>query len=137
MTDVANAIADVLEQSLHAAAHAGEDITPRFFARFFARHPDQQAMFFLPATSCPAMAFEILDTLLALAAGESWVSGSIHNLVMAHRCYGAFPVALYGDALEIYVDALAEMAGERWTADYDAAWRRVAADLLALIAHAH
>lgn len=128
---------DVLEQSLYAVADAGEDITPHFFARFFARRPEQQALFFQPTVTCGAMVNEILDSLLALATREGWVDTSIHNLVIAHRCYGNFPLPLYAELLDTFVDTLAGLAGDRWSAEYDKAWRAVTADLLALITRAH
>ena len=108
-----------------------------FFTRFFARHPEQQALFFQPRVSCGAMVNEILDSLLGLAAHEGWVNSSIHNLVIAHRCYGDFPPSLYAELLDVFVDTLADLAGERWNAGYDAAWRQLAAELHKLIVSAH
>jgi hypothetical protein len=75
--------------------------------------------------------------LLALATREGWVTTSIHNLVVAHRCYGDFPLPLYAELLDLFVETLAGLAGERWSAEYDAAWRQVTAELYALIAKAH
>ncbi len=137
MAELAENTGEVLERSLYAVAEAGEDITPHFFARFFARHPEQQAMFFQPTVTCGAMVTEILESLLALASQEGWVNTSIHNLVISHRCYGNFPLPLYAELLEVFVDTLAELAGERWSAEFDTAWRQVTAELYALIAHAH
>ncbi|MGD9472462.1 MAG: globin [Novosphingobium sp.] len=137
MAELANHTAEILEQSLCAVAEAGEDITPHFFTRFFARHPEQQALFFQPRVSCGAMVNEILDSLLGLAAHEGWVNSSIHNLVIAHRCYGDFPPSLYAELLDVFVDTLADLAGERWNAGYDAAWRQLAAELHKLIVSAH
>lgn len=130
-------LGELLEQSLYAVAEAGEDITPHFFKRFFARHPEQQAMFFQPTVSCGAMVSEILESLVALAANEGWVDTSIHNLVIAHRCYGNFPLPLYAELLDIFVETLADLASERWSAEFEAAWRQVTAELYRLIAHAH
>jgi hemoglobin-like flavoprotein len=137
MAQLADDIGEVLERSLYAVAESGEDITPYFFDRFFARHPDQKAMFFQPAVTCGAMVNEILDSLLALASREGWVTASIHNLVVAHRCYGNFPLPLYAELLDLFVETLAGLAGERWSDEYDAAWRQVTSELYALIASAH
>lgn len=137
MTELADTAGDVLERSLYAVAESGEDVTPHFFKRFFARHPDQEAMFFQPSVSCGAMVNEILESLIALATQEGWVETSIHNLVIAHRCYGNFPLPLYAELLDLFVETLADLAGPRWTAEFDAAWRQVAARLYALIARAH
>ncbi|MEZ5749296.1 MAG: globin [Caenibius sp.] len=137
MAELVNHTAEILEQSLCAVAETGEDITPHFFTRFFARHPEQQALFFQPRVSCGAMVNEILDSLLGLGAHEGWVNSSIHNLVIAHRCYGDFPPSLYAELLDVFVDTLADLAGERWNAGYDAAWRQLAAELHKLIVSAH
>ncbi len=133
----ADRLGEILEQSLYAVAEAGEDITPHFFERFFALHPDQQAMFFQPTVSCGAMVNEILESLIALAANEGWVSTSIHNLVIAHRCYGNFPLPLYAELLDLFIETLADLAGDRWSAEFEAAWRQTTAELYTLIAHAH
>lgn len=133
----ADELGELLEQSLYAVAEAGEDITPHFFARFFARHPDQQAMFFQPSVSWGAMVNEILESLIALSARESWVDTSIHNLVIAHRCYGNFPLPLYAELLDLFVETLAELAGDCWSGEFEAAWRQATAELYRLIAHAH
>jgi nitric oxide dioxygenase len=134
MAELANDSSAVLERSLYAVAEAGEDITPVFFKRFFALHPDQEQIFFQPDQTCGVMVNEILDSLLALDSNEGWVSISIQNLVAAHRCYGDFPLSLYQDVLDVFVATLAELAGDRWSAEFDAAWRRVTGELYALIA---
>ncbi len=137
MTDAGNDIGEVLERSLFAAVEQDEDLSPRFFASFFARHPEQKAMFFQPEANCPVMTGEILDSLLALAADEGWIRGSIHSLVVAHRCYGDFPLPLYREVLDLFVDTLADMAGNRWTQEYDRVWRQLTDELFTLISHAH
>ena len=134
MPAMADNIAEVLEQSLFAVAEVGEDVTPHFFALLFARHPEQQPMFFQPAASCGAMVTEILESLLALAAQEPWVDSSIQNLVVAHRCYGDFPLPLYAEVLDLFVETLATLAAERWTSEFDGAWRQVTSQLFATIA---
>ena len=48
METTENALATVLEESLYAVTADREDITPRFFDRFFALRPDQRANFFIP-----------------------------------------------------------------------------------------
>ncbi len=79
-----NALAAILEDSLHAVTANDEDITPRFFDQFFALHPEQRANFFHPTVTCGAMVTEILQSLMALATQESWVPTSIQSLVIAH-----------------------------------------------------
>lgn len=137
MAELADDIGDVLERSHYVVAESGEDITPHFFARFFAMHPDQQQMFFQPTVTCGAMVKEILESLLAIGARDGWVKPSIQNLVIAHRCYGDFPLPLYEQLLEQFVETLADLAGEHWSAEFNDAWLQVKAELYALIVEAH
>jgi hemoglobin-like flavoprotein len=137
METTENALATVLEESLYAVTADGEDITRRFFDRFFALHPDQRTNFFHPDSTCGAMVNEILQSLMGLATQESWVPTSIQSLVIAHRSYGDIPLVLYNEALDLLVDTLAAAAGNRWTAQYDAAWRQQCAQLKEMIARAH
>jgi len=129
----ASETAQLLEQSLHAVAEADEDITPHFFARLFARHPDQKANFFHPDITCGPMVNEILESLMGLAADEGWVRSSIQELVIAHRSFGDIPLPLYGEVFDIMIETLASIAGERWTPAYEAAWRKQAATLAAMV----
>ncbi|MBK7283798.1 MAG: globin [Sphingomonadales bacterium] len=137
MKTTENALAAILEESLYAVSANGEDITPRFFDRFFALHPDQRANFFHPDSTCGAMVNEILQSLLGLATQESWVPTSIQSLVIAHRSYGNIPLVLYDEALDLLVETLALAAGKRWTTQYDAAWRTTVRSCKEMIARAH
>lgn len=137
METTENALATVLEESLYAVTADGEDITRRFFDRFFALHPDQRTNFFHPDSTCGAMVNEILQSLMGLATQEGWVPTSIQSLVIAHRSYGDIPLELYDEALDLLVDTLAAAAGDRWTAQYDAAWRQQCVQLKEMIARAH
>jgi hemoglobin-like flavoprotein len=130
-------ISGVIERSLFAVAESSQDITPIFYRRFFALHPDQEELFAKASEACGPMVNEILENLLALASGESWVQLSIDNQVSAHRCYGNFALSLYRDVLDVFVSTLAELAGKHWSAEFDAAWRQITGEFYALIAKAH
>ncbi len=136
-SELANDIGGVLERSLYVVAESGLDLTPIFFRRFFALHPDQEQMFPKSSEACGEMVNEILENLLALASDESWVQLSIDNQVSAHRCYGNFSLPLYRDVLDVFVRTLEDLAGKRWSAEFDAAWRQMTDKFYALIAKAH
>ena len=133
MTDEYQNDADIMEQSLFAVAKADVDITERLYAKFFAAHPEQEASFFHPATTKGQMINEILESLLALAQGEQWVADSIRNHVIAHRSYGDIPFLLYGELLNMLVICLGDIAGNRWSIQYQAAWDRQTARLIRIV----
>jgi len=133
MTDGYQNDADIMEQSLFAVAEADEDITERLYAKFFEAHPEQEANFFHPATTKGQMVNEILESLLALAQGQQWAEDSIRNHVIAHRSYGDIPFLLYGELLNMLVICLADLAGNRWSIQYQAAWDRQTARLIRIV----
>lgn len=126
--------AEILEQSLYAVAETGEDITPHFFKRLFDRHPEQQAFFFHPDSTCGTMVNEMIELLMALAAGQQWVEGSTQSLVISHRCFADIDLPLYAESLDLLIDTMANLAAEQWTPQFDEAWRMQATRLNAIIA---
>ena len=125
---------DLMLQTLEAVAAADVDIVPRFFARFFADHPAEQANFHNPGSSHGAMVNEILDTLLALASGEDWVELMLRNQVRTHHDHGDIALERYAQALDLFIAVLAEAAGPAWTAGQHRAWRDQADRMEAIIA---
>ncbi len=137
MAQTAADTADILEQALMAVAEADEDITPHFFRRLFERHPEQQASFYHPTVTCGTMVNEMIELLMALGAEERWVENSTQSLVMAHRCYGDIALPLYGESLDLLIDTFADLAGNRWTPEFDSAWRNVARRFKTIIEQAY
>ena len=133
MEPMANDVAQLLDQSLQVVAEAGEDLTPHFFSRLFERHPEQEENFFHPAITCGPMVNEIIESLLALAGDAGWVRSSIQELVIAHRSFGDIPQELYAEVFDILIETMADLAGEKWTAEYDAAWRGQANQLTEIV----
>lgn len=125
---------DLMLASLEAVAETGTDIVPRFFARFFADHPQDKAMFHNPGSSHGAMVNEIMDTLLALASGEEWVELMLRNQVRTHHDHGDIPLERYAQSLDLFLAVLADAAGPAWTSACQQAWRTQADRMLAIIA---
>ncbi|MDE2595837.1 MAG: globin [Sphingomonadales bacterium] len=122
-----------MEQSLDAVAEAGIDIVPVVFARLFAAHPQDRAMFHNPGASEGAMVTEIMTMLLAQAAGEPWVPMMMRHQVATHHDHGLIPVERYRQTLDLFIDVLAETAGPRWLPAHEQAWRGEVDRLSALI----
>ncbi len=127
----------ILERSLWAVAEADRDITPIFFERLFSRYPQQRRYFHHADSTCGAMVNEMIETLLGLAAGDGWVERSTQSLVLAHRCYGEILLAHYTDSIDMLIDSLAEVAGDRWSKQFETAWREQGSALKALIARVY
>jgi len=128
---------EILEESLWFIAETGEDITPHFFGRLFARYPEQKQAFHHYDSTCGTMVNEMLESLLALAAHEEWVERSTQSLVIAHRCYGAITLPQYADSIDMLIDTLAELAADRWSDRHDKAWRAQANSLKAIVERAY
>ena len=125
--------AETMEGTLEAAGAAGIDIVPALYERFFARFPEAVPLF-LTFESNARMAGETIDLLLGLARGEWWVETSVESFVDLHRNYGEIPGAQWDGFVDLLIETLAEAAGEDWTAQAEAAWRRQASDLKEMIA---
>jgi hemoglobin-like flavoprotein len=116
-----------------ASLESAGDILPQLFQRFFELFPAQRAIFYNPETSCPRMMTETLDALLGIAEDAPWVPTMITGIVDLHRNYGVITADDYRRYLDLVIDTLAESVGPAWTTQADAAWRRQAVALCALI----
>ena len=139
MTDTASDAA-LMEASLLAVADAVEagapDIRFPLFDRFFAAFPDRRATFYNLDAASPRMTNETVQMLYGLAAGETWVQGLVNELTFTHRQYGPLPADEYDVWIDLTVDVLRDTAGAMWDAATDAAWRRAAEQLKAMVAEA-
>lgn len=125
--------AALMEASLLAVAESGADIRAPLFDKFFAAFPERRASFYNIEASTPRMTNETLEMMLGLAKDKGWVWYQIAALEHTHRNYGDLPQVEYNGFVDLAVDTLAEAAGEDWTADTDAAWRRQADRLKVMI----
>lgn len=128
--------AELMEASLLAVAESGSDIRTGAFDRFFAAFPERRAVFYNYDAATPRMTNETIEMMFGLATDEKWVWYQIAALVFNHRNYGDLPQAEYDAFVDFSVDALGAAAGDVWSPDCDAAWRRQAARLKAMIAEA-
>lgn len=133
MTQTALADHTLMLASLELLAMRDVDLVPRFFARFYADHPEDRAMFHNPGSSHGAMVNEIMDTLLALARDEEWVELMLRNQVRTHHDHGDIALERYAQTLDLFLAVLAEAGGAQWQADWDQAWRKQADRMMAII----
>jgi hemoglobin-like flavoprotein len=133
---MAGSDADLIEASLAASADVGDALQRVLFERFFAAFPDRSASFYNADVSSRRMTDETLQIMHGLASGEEWVWPLVAELVFTHRNYGPLPMEEYDVFIDIAVDVVGDAAGESWSADVDAAWRRQANALKAMIREA-
>src|SRR3546814_6562282 len=81
-----------------------------------------------------SMVNEMITSVLALASNEAWLTNSVQNFVAAHRSYGDIPPDAYARLLDVLVDTLAQVAGSRWTDEFETAWRWYVSGMKDLIA---
>ncbi|WP_225008838.1 globin [Novosphingobium percolationis] len=118
-----SATPSTLLASLDAVAETDIDITPIFFERFFAAHPEHRDSFNRPQATQGAMVNEMIEYLAALEVNDPWALEAIDAMVAKHHSYGDISESVFDDALDILVETLEEVAGERWTAQNSARWR--------------
>ena len=132
--------AALMEASLLAVADAvgagAPDVRFPLFDRFFAAFPDRRATFYNVEAASPRMTDETVQMLFGLAADEGWVQGLVNELTYTHRQYGALPADEYATWVDLTVDVLRDTAGAAWDDDTEAAWRRAAERLKAMVAEA-
>ncbi len=132
--------AALMETSLLAVADdieaSAPDIRFPLFDRFFAAFPDRRATFYTIEAASRRMTDETVQMLFGLAGGERWVEGLVNELTYTHRQYGTLPAGEYDVWIDLTVDVLRDTAGPAWDDATDAAWRRAAERLKAMVAEA-
>ncbi|MBV7256482.1 hypothetical protein KCG44_06740 [Pacificimonas sp. WHA3] len=115
--------ADLMTESLAAAAEAGWEIREPLFTRFFKAFPKRRAAFLVPQASSIRMTDETLQIMLGLAEGADWVWPQIADIVFTHRAYGPLPIAEYDAFIDMTVKELARAVGASWSAAHQQAWQ--------------
>lgn len=131
MTDAALIEASLLALDGHEAA-----MRARLFDRFFARFPDRRSIFLAVDATSVRMTDETLQWMLGLASARQWVWSQVAELVFNHRNYGHLGHDEYAAFIDLAIDTLGETIGGAMDAETDAAWRRQAVTLKAMIARA-
>jgi hemoglobin-like flavoprotein len=112
----------LVEQVLHAAEPALEDVAADFYQRLFAADPAIKNLFSTdPAVQRAKFAAELKAILLTIRGHENFLARA-HALGARHADYGvrAAHYRTLGAALEA---AMAAAVGSMWTEDVERAWR--------------
>ena len=123
---------DTLETSFDLIAPRGEELVDVFYTRLFDAAPAVQPLF--ANTDLEKQKAMLLAALVLLRKSlrdlES-ITPKLHQLGARHVAYGALPEH-YPVVAEVMLASMAEIAGDAWAADVEAAW----AEALGLVATA-
>ncbi len=136
MTQVQPSDFDLMDASLDGVAEKGFDITEDVYAAFFEKRPDARQYFKfedIDPQGQGRMLTELLELLQDQARGRLHVRSSVRTIAADHLSYGVAALDLYTDFIEALRTTLRDSAGEAWTPETDAAWRRQAERLVKTI----
>jgi hemoglobin-like flavoprotein len=127
--------ANLIQHSFELAAERCEDLTPLVYRRLFREHPETQAMFRTEGSELVqgSMLALTIESMLDFAGDRSGRFRMIGCEVQSHDAYGT-PRELFGKFFGVIAGTVHEVLGDDWSPKIDAAWRKLLADIDALVA---
>ena len=113
---------ETLETSFDLIAPRGDELVDVFYARLFKTAPAVKPLF--AKTDLPKQKAMLLATLVLLRKSLrdlEAIAPKLRQLGARHVAYGALPEH-YPVVAEVMLASMAEIAGDAWTADVEAAW---------------
>ncbi|MFZ5670661.1 MAG: globin domain-containing protein [Pseudomonadota bacterium] len=122
--------AALVVRALELAADRGGDLTARIYARLFAAHPEMEPLFAgdRSGQARGEMLTRAFETILDFTGERRWAATLIQTEVVNHAGYDV-PPAVFGTFFGTVADCVRELLGPDWTAETDAAWTRLLAEL--------
>lgn len=122
--------------SLERAAERGGDITPRVYARLFARHPDMEPLFVRDTTGAVKgeMLARVIEAILDFIDARIYADHLIETEAITHEGYGV-PRAVFPAFFETLAETLRDVLGEDWTEAMDTSWQALRAELEQYVVH--
>jgi hemoglobin-like flavoprotein len=112
----------LLRESFDLVVARSPRLTQRFYEILFERYPQTQSMFPPGRRSRQeAMLTEALVAVLNHLEDAAWLTGTLRALGAKHVDYGVTD-EMYGWVGDSLLRTLAEVAGDEWTPDLEAAW---------------
>jgi hemoglobin-like flavoprotein len=136
MADIASS-ANPIEQSFELAATRCDDLTPLVYRRLHAERPETLTMFRTEGSELVkgSMLSMTIEAILDFAGPRHGKFRMIECEIASHDAYGT-PRELFVAFFGVIARTLQEVLGAEWTADMDDAWRRLQAEIEAIIAEA-
>ena len=127
--------ANPIELSFELAAARCEDLTPFVYERLHREHPETVAMFRTQGSDLVkgSMLALTMEAILDFAGDRSGKFRMIACEVSSHDAYGT-PRELFFAFFGVIAATLRELLGEDWTAEMDAAWADMLAEIKGIVA---
>jgi hemoglobin-like flavoprotein len=134
MTTIA-ASANPIERSLELAAARCEDLTPLVYRRLHAERPETLTMFRTHGSELVkgSMLAMTIEAILDFAGPRHGKFRMIECEVVSHDAYGT-PRELFVIFFGVIARTLRDVLGTDWTSDMDGAWRKLEAEIEAMVA---
>jgi hemoglobin-like flavoprotein len=113
-------------RSFELAAERCEDLTPLVYRRLFRQHPEAEPMFRTEGSEPVkgSMLQLTIEAILDFAGARTGHFRLIECEVSSHDAYGT-PRQLFVAFFAMIAATLQEILGTEWTAEIDAAWRKL------------
>ena len=133
-TDPADAAA--VERSLEIAAERAGDLTPRVYEVLFERQPEMLALFWRDTSGAikGEMLMRVFEAIFDFIGERQYADRLIQCEVVTHAGYDV-PPDVFQTFFGLVAEVVREACGDAWTAELDAAWRRLLADLDFYVTH--
>ena len=112
----------LLRESFEIVVERSPNLTHRFYEILFERYPQTQQMF--PAGRRASQEGMLTNALVAVMdhlEDAPWLTGTLHALGAKHVSYGVTD-EMYGWVGDALLRTLAEVAGNDWSPELEAAW---------------
>lgn len=127
--------AALIEWSLERVSERRGDPTAEIYARLLRDRPDLDALFVLDRQGGVrgSMLSHVFEVLLDMAGPRRFAANFVRSEWATHEAMGVSATD-YVSFFHIVRDTVRDMLGEEWSADVDAAWRRVIGEIEAALA---
>lgn len=116
---------EAIIRSLELVAERG-DPAPLVYARLFAKHPEMEALFVRDKNGSIRghMLSEAISGLIDFAGANGYGGNLFRAEIVNHEHLGV-PPANFVAFFEVMRETFAQMLGDEWTGEIDAAWREL------------
>jgi len=126
-----------IERSFEIAAERCEDITPLVYQRLHAEYPETLTMFRTEGSEPVkgSMLALTIDAILDFVGPRTGHFRMIECEISSHDAYGT-PRDLFIAFFGIIARTVRDILGDDWSPEIDAAWRKLIAEIEAMVAQA-
>lgn len=122
--------AALIVESLELAGERGGDLTPHVYGRLFRDQPHMEALFGNDKRDQVKgeMLARVIQAILDFLGEQHYAANLIRTEVINHAGFQV-PPSVFGTFFETLAATLADLLGEDWTPEMDAAWKGLVDDL--------